>query len=51
MYLGVVAGASWERIAGYVDTYASVTLVVLVVVFLIAAAIFYKTRFKKNKDK
>ncbi|WP_066714147.1 DedA family protein [Clostridium sp. Marseille-P299] len=51
VYLGVVAGASWERIAGYVDTYASVTLVVLVVVFLIAAAIFYKTRFKKNKDK
>ncbi|BCN31763.1 alkaline phosphatase-like protein [Anaeromicropila herbilytica] len=50
--LGTAAGQSWEKIAGYVDKFSSITLVVLVVIFVVGAAIFLKSRLgKKDKDK
>jgi Uncharacterized membrane-associated protein len=48
--LGVFAGDSWEKIAGYVDTYSTITLVVLVIVFFGFALWFYKYRIKKNNN-
>lgn len=50
VYLGVAAGASWDKIAGYMDTYSTVTLVVLVALFFVAAFLFYKSRLKKKED-
>lgn len=50
--LGVFAGASWGKIAGYVDQYASVTLIVLIITAIGCAAAFLISRkiSKKNKD-
>jgi len=48
VYLGVAAGASWERIAGYFDTFSTITLFALIGIFIIAAFWFYKSRFKKK---
>lgn len=42
--LGRLAGHAWQQVAGYVDTYALVALVVLVIGAVVAAAIFYKKR-------
>lgn len=51
VHLGVFAGESWERIADYVDVYAHATLIVLIIVFIIGAIVFYKTRIaNKNKE-
>ena len=46
VYLGVAAGASWETITGYMNTYSSITVVVLIVIILILFTIFFKKRFK-----
>ena len=48
VYLGALAGDSWEQIAGYIDSYSYVVLIVLVVVFLGGCVWFYKTRFAKK---
>lgn len=51
VHLGVFAGESWERIADYVDVYAHATLIILIIVFIIGAIVFYKTRIaNKNKE-
>lgn len=51
VHLGVFAGESWESIANYVDVYAHATLIVLIIVFIIGAIVFYKTRIaNKNKE-
>lgn len=49
--LGAFAGASWEKIAGYVDTYASATLIVLILIALGIAAAFIICRKFVKKDK
>ena len=50
--LGAAFGASWEKIANIMDTYSSITLIVLIIVFVIGCLVFYKTRIaKKNKEK
>ncbi len=46
--LGAFAGDSWERITVYMDVYSKIALVVLGVIFLICAAIFYKKRITKK---
>lgn len=48
VYLGAFAGASWETISGYFDTYSSITLYVLIVIAIICAAFFFKNRFIKR---
>lgn len=50
IYLGVMAGASWEKISQYIDGYAKIVFVILLVVFIALAIWFIKTRFLK-KDK
>lgn len=52
VWLGVAAGASWEKIAGYFDTYSSVALVVLAVFGIALIGIFYYKRLHEtNKNK
>lgn len=48
VYLGALAGASWEKVAGYMDTYSQLTLVVLVVLVIVCGVIFYKGRISKK---
>ncbi len=49
VWLGVVAGASWELIVGYIGTYSTITLLVLAVGALIAAAWYLKKRYFKKQ--
>ncbi len=49
VWLGAAAGASWEMIVGYFGTYSTVTLVVLAIIGLIAALLFFKKGYTKNK--
>ncbi|MEA4887871.1 MAG: DedA family protein [Clostridiaceae bacterium] len=52
VYLGAFAGASWSRIAGYVDTLTMVVAVILGAAVLVLAFIFYKKKIaKKNTQK
>ena len=46
--LGAAFGASWEKIAGYLDTYSTLTFIVICVVFLISCIVFYIKRIKTN---
>ena len=49
VWLGVFAGASWEKIVGYLGVYSEIALVVLVICVLIVGIIFYRRRLKKKK--
>ncbi|MDD2376380.1 MAG: DedA family protein [Clostridia bacterium] len=42
--LGVAFGTSWEKIVGYINTYTTITLIVICIGVIIAGIIFYKTR-------
>jgi len=44
VFLGAAFGASWKKIAGYMDTYSTIALIVICVVFIIGCIIFYKKR-------
>ena len=48
--LGAFLGASWEKVLSYFDTYSSITLVVLVLVFLVCALFFFKKRTLAKKE-
>lgn len=49
--LGAFMGASWEKILTYFDTYSSVTLVVLIIIFIIIGIVFLKKRvFTKQQE-
>jgi len=43
--LGAVLGDNWENLATIIDTYSTVTVVILGVVFLAGLLIFIKKRF------
>ena len=47
--LGAAAGESWARIAGYMDVYSKVGVIVLGVVTVIAVAIFYMKRRNRTE--
>lgn len=49
--LGQHAGKAWTQVAGYVDTFAHITLIVLIVLILAGVAYFVKTRFGKKTKK
>lgn len=55
VFLGAGAGASWEKIAIYMDKYSKVALFAIIGIFIIAAILFYKNRIAKktkiNKEK
>lgn len=48
VYLGVAAGASWESIVAYMDTYSTVTVIALVAMALIGVAVFVKKKRISN---
>jgi len=48
VYLGIAAGASWEKIGTGVDLYTQITVIVLIVVLILAGLLFY---MKRAKDK
>ncbi|RIE08874.1 DedA family protein [Candidatus Cryosericum odellii] len=51
VYLGVLAGASWQKIVGYVGTYSTVVVLVLVILAVTAIFLFYgrkQTRIKNE---
>lgn len=50
VYLGAAAGESWERIAGYFDTFSTIVLVLLIAVILLLAYLFYKKRIARGKN-
>jgi alkaline phosphatase len=46
--LGAGFGASWGKIAGYIDSYSKITLIILCIIFAIGCFIFYKVRIQKK---
>lgn len=49
--LGALAGASWEKVAGYMDTYSKIGVIVLGIAAVIAVVVFYKKRQKEKEKK
>ncbi|HBM74184.1 MAG TPA: alkaline phosphatase [Clostridiaceae bacterium] len=50
VWLGVLAGESWERIVQYMDTYSTITLLVIAFATFIFGVVFYKRRFKDREE-
>jgi Uncharacterized membrane-associated protein len=48
VYLGVLAGASWEKIIAGTDMYTKITVVVLGAIFVVGAFVFIKSRVGKK---
>ncbi len=49
-YLGVTAGASWDKIVAGTDVYTKITVTVLGFIFVIVAFLFVKKRVKTRKS-
>jgi len=49
--LGSIMGENWVKIVEVMDKFSSITLVVLVIVFIVVCLCFYKFIYKKRKDK
>ena len=45
VYVGSLAGASWERISDYMDVYGRIALAIFMVLAVALAYLFYKKRF------
>ncbi|MFC6171345.1 DedA family protein [Loigolactobacillus jiayinensis] len=43
--LGQHAGKAWTQVAGYIDTFAHITLIILIILVVVGAAVFVKKRF------
>lgn len=43
-YLGVIAGASWETVVAYIDSYSKIVLIFMVILLLIGTILFFKKR-------
>ncbi|MEG0691627.1 MAG: DedA family protein [Oscillospiraceae bacterium] len=50
VWLGAIAGASWESIVGYIGIYSTVVLVSIGIGGLLFLYWFYKKRFKKKSE-
>jgi len=48
--LGSIMGENWVKIANIMDKFSSVTLVILIIIFIIACFCFYKFIYKKRKN-
>lgn len=48
--LGSIMGDNWVKIAEIMDKFSSITLIVLIIVFIVACFVFYKFVYKKRKD-
>lgn len=50
VWLGVFAGASWEKIVNYLGVYSEAALIVLIIGAILFAVFFFNHRVKKKKD-
>ena len=50
VWLGVFAGASWEKIVNYLGIYSEAALIVLIIGVILFAVFFFNHRVKKKKD-
>ncbi len=48
--LGSVVGENWEKVVKVIDTYANITLIVLIIVFIVGVSVFFISRIKKLKN-
>lgn len=48
VYLGVAASASWEKIVAGTDVYTKISIIVMGIIAVIVAFIFYKKRLKQK---
>jgi len=49
VYLGRLAGEAWEKVVSYLDLYSLLTVAVLGLMALAAAAVFIKRRFLQRR--
>lgn len=47
--LGAIAGESWEIICSYIDNYSKVILILLIIIFIVGAFVFYRKRLSKKE--
>lgn len=45
--LGAIAGDNWPTIAGYINKYSNITLILLIIAFIVLVYLFYRKRKKK----
>lgn len=50
VYMGVIAGASWEKIVSYMNTYSMIAVIVIVILAIIAGILFYRKRFLQKAE-
>lgn len=48
--LGSLAGEAWTKVSDVIDTYSSITLVILAIIGIAVVAIFIYKRFRKTKS-
>ncbi|MDD3341583.1 MAG: DedA family protein [Bacilli bacterium] len=48
--LGSVMGSKWNVVTQFINEYAHIVLVILIIIFIIAVVLFYKGRIGKNKS-
>lgn len=46
VYLGVLFGASWETVVGYMNTYSTISAVILAVLAVLFVFLYYNKRIK-----
>ncbi len=51
VYVGSLAGESWEKIGDYMDIYAKLALAVLIILTALLAYLLYKKRFSKTDQR
>jgi membrane protein DedA with SNARE-associated domain len=49
VFMGAAAGASWPRIVGYINTYSTITIILIAAMILFCAFVIYKRRFAEKK--
>ncbi|KAF5042752.1 putative membrane protein [anaerobic digester metagenome] len=50
VYLGAIAGASWENIVGYMNNYSTIAIIALAVIAIILFILYYKKRISKKHE-
>jgi len=48
--LGSIMGDNWVKIAEIMDKFSSITLIILIIIFIIICGCFYKFVYQKRKD-
>lgn len=47
--LGSIAGKNWIVVVNFIDKYALVVVILIILIFIIGITLFYRKRMKKNK--